>query len=242
LGIFSSTLVETVVWGTMRFRPRRRVRGLASNLSTSNHNPGAEISTRPTIDFTMRTMTSDDNLLCRPFRQLARNALLSNRRLDIACMALAPGEWEAERTSFFPSLKETMVHLLDADRWYIDTFRGNCPGIANEAGSRATAAEFARERAEVDAWLVDYCESLTAEGLSREIVIEWPDRTFAETLADTLLHFFMHGQHHRGQVHAMLAGSSVTPPQLDEFIQASITEPRADDLAALGWDEARLTR
>jgi uncharacterized damage-inducible protein DinB len=185
---------------------------------------------------------SSDDAICRPLRQMARNALLSNRRLDIACMALAPGEWEAPRTSFFPSLRETMVHLLDADRWYIDIFRGDRPGIAAEAGSRATAADFARERAEVDAWLVEFCEGLRAGELSREIVNAWPDRTFTETLADTLLHFFLHGQHHRGQVHAMLAGSSVAPPQLDEFIQVNVTDPRANDLAALAWDEARLTR
>jgi len=185
---------------------------------------------------------SDDAAICRPLRQMARNALLSNRRLDIACMALGPGEWEAARTSFFPSLKETMVHLLDADRWYVDMVRGDRPGILTGPGSRATAAEFARERAEVDAWLVEFCEGLVAADLSRELVNEWPDRTFTETLADTLLHVFLHGQHHRGQVHAMLAGSSVAPPQLDEFIQVNTPDLRVDDLAALGWDETRLTR
>ena len=186
-------------------------------------------------------MTVDD-AICRPLRQMARNALLSNRRLDMACMALGPGEWEAARTSFFPSLKETMVHLLDADRWYVDMIRGDRPGMANEAGNRETVAEFARERAEVDAWLVDFCEALTVDELSREIVNAWPDRIFTETLADTLLHVFLHGQHHRGQVHAILAGSSVAPPQLDEFIQVNVPDLSADDLAAVGWDEVRLTR
>ena len=47
-------------------------------------------------------------------------------------------------------------------------------------GSQAAAirlAEFARERAEVDAWLIDFCEILTAQELSRKISIPWPDRT-----------------------------------------------------------------
>lgn len=183
-----------------------------------------------------------DNVACRPFRQMARNALLANRRLDGACMALEPGEWEAARTSFFPSLKETMVHLLDADRWYAGLMRGDRAHLATPVGDRSTPSEFAREREGVDMWYVDFCEGLTVDDLSRRFEIEWPDRTFTETLGDTLLHVFLHGTHHRGQIHAMLAGSSVAPPQLDEFIQASITEPRADDLAALGWDEARLTR
>jgi uncharacterized damage-inducible protein DinB len=187
-------------------------------------------------------MTDLENPLCRPFRLLARNARLANRRLDLACMALGPGEWEAARVSFFPSLKETMVHLLNADRYYIDTFRGDHSGIVNPAGLRADAAEFARERDEVDAWLIGYCEGLADGDLSRAVTIEWPDQTFTETLGDTLLHFFLHGQHHRGQVHAMLAGSSVRPPQLDEFVLAGDVGARADDLKALGWDEARLKR
>jgi len=184
-------------------------------------------------------MTAFKNPLCRPFRLLARNARLANRRLDLACMTLRPGEWEAARVSFFPSLKETMVHLLNADRYYIDTFRGSRPGIATSSGSRADAAEFARERADVDEWLVDYCEGLADADLSRAVTIEWPDQTFTETLGDTLLHFFLHGQHHRGQVHAMLAGSSVRPPQIDEFMLSGDAGARAGDLKALGWDEAR---
>jgi uncharacterized damage-inducible protein DinB len=190
----------------------------------------------------MDDMTLPADSIGRPYRQLARNARLANARLDRACMALRPGEWEATRTSFFPSLKETMVHLLNADRYYIDTLRGERPGLQGEPDDRGTAAEFALERAEVDDWLVDFCEALTAEDLSRKIKIPWPEKTLTETVADTLLHVFLHGQHHRGQVHAMLSGTSVPPPQIDEFILTENDDARVEDLEALGWTESRLTR
>ena len=48
--------------------------------------------------------------------------------------------------------------------------------------------------------------------------------------------------HHRGQVHAMLSGSSVAPPQLDEFVLTGDSRFRGDDLAALGWSEDELMR
>jgi uncharacterized damage-inducible protein DinB len=190
----------------------------------------------------MDSTSPSPDLICRPYRQLARNARLANARLDRACMALRPGEWEATRTSFFPSLKETMVHLLNADRYYIDTLRGALPGPPTPPGSRTTAAEFSAERADVDDWLVAFCETLTAQALSRKISIPWPDRTLTETVADTLLHVFLHGQHHRGQIHAMLSGTSVPPPQIDEFILVDNGEARAEDLRALGWSETRLTQ
>jgi uncharacterized damage-inducible protein DinB len=61
-------------------------------------------------------------------------------------------------------------------------------------------------------------------------------------MEDVLGHLFQHQTHHRGQVHAMLAGSSVTPPQLDEFIVADDARFRGDEIAALGWSEERLMR
>ena len=39
-----------------------------------------------------------------------------------------------------------------------------------------------------------------------------------ERIGDILAHVFLHDIHHRGQVHAMLSGTSVAPPQLDEFL------------------------
>jgi uncharacterized damage-inducible protein DinB len=187
-------------------------------------------------------MSANTDLPTRPYRQLARNALLANARLDRACIALGPGEWEAPRISFFPSIMATMVHLLNADRYYIGTLVAGAPGLSAPEGNRLTPNDFSRERAAVDAWFVDFCEDLTEAGSRRLVSIPWPDKTFSETVGTTLLHVFLHGQHHRGQVHSMLSGTSVPPPQIDEFVLAGDDTARADDLIGLGWTEERLGR
>ena len=46
--------------------------------------------------------------------------------------------------------------------------------------------------------------------------------------------------HHRGQVHVMLAGTTVAPPQLDEFLMPGNAPLRAADMPTLGWIEADL--
>ncbi|MES2960433.1 MAG: damage-inducible protein DinB, partial [Pseudomonadota bacterium] len=51
---------------------------------------------------------------------------------------------------------------------------------------------------------------------------------------------FNHQTHHRGQAHAMLAGTSIAPPQLDEFMLPSEAHLRTVDMAALGWREAHV--
>jgi len=55
-----------------------------------------------------------------------------------------------------------------------------------------------------------------------------------------IAHLLNHQVHHRGQAHAMLAGTAARPPQLDEFLMPSEAHLRVDDLRALGWSEARL--
>ena len=94
----------------------------------------------------------------------------------------------------------------------------------------------------MDAAAAALCEGLQAADLGREVRIHRGDRVQLERLDDTLLHLFLHDQHHRGQVHAMLSGSSVPPPQLDEFLMADDARFRVADLAAAGWDEAALAR
>jgi len=52
-----------------------------------------------------------------------------------------------------------------------------------------------------------------------------------------LLHLFQHQIHHRGQAHAMLSATSVSPPQLDEFFASEEAPLRAEEFVALGWTE-----
>ena len=49
----------------------------------------------------------------------------------------------------------------------------------------------------------------------------------AESATRLLAHLFQHQIHHRGQAHAMLAGTRVEPPQLDEFFCANEAHLRA---------------
>ena len=61
------------------------------------------------------------------------------------------------------------------------------------------------------------------------------ERRYRERAQDVLAHLFQHDIHHRGQVHAMLAGTAVAPPQLDEFFLAQDADLRADELRTSGW-------
>jgi uncharacterized damage-inducible protein DinB len=180
----------------------------------------------------------------RVFRKLAYNNALANFRLHRACAALAPGEFEAPGTSFFPSIKSTLNHILTVDWFYVDGLEGGSLGRKAWKVEEPcqTIATLVLEQDKVDRRLVAICEALTPDALASVVNLHRGDRIQPELREDVLSHLFQHQTHHRGQVHAMLAGTSVRPPQLDEFIVADDARFREGELAALGWTETRLMR
>lgn len=50
----------------------------------------------------------------------AQNNHWSNRRLFSACFALSHDEYVAKRTSFFPSIETTLLHILEVDGFYLE--------------------------------------------------------------------------------------------------------------------------
>ncbi|WP_428647942.1 DinB family protein [Roseibium sp.] len=153
------------------------------------------------------------------FRLMARNNAYANERLLEACCRLSQEDFEAERTNFFPSIRETLNHILEVDRYYLDALKEEGQGLSVfETPHLATARELGTAQEKTDRELIGFCDGLSEEVLDRSIAQDrGRNGIFHETVANTLLHLFQHQIHHRGQVHAMLAGTGAAPPQLDEF-------------------------
>ena len=137
-----------------------------------------------------------------------------------------------------------MNHIHLVDLFYIDALQGGTRGVSvfdNVEPYRDPSALFAAQFS-LDQTVIALVDSMTTGDLSRLVHIHRSDRIQIETVADTVMHVFLHDQHHRGQVHAMLSGTSIKPPQLDEFFMSDDARFRIDDLAALGWDESTLMR
>ena len=151
---------------------------------------------------------------------MARNDAWANARLLGACAALSDAEWRAPRTGFFPSLAATLSHVHWVDRYYIDalTEGGRGRGVYDDEpapGAEPSAGALMAEQAALDEALVRFCEGL--RDLALTVPTDRGERIVPERVDHLLLHVFQHRIHHRGQAHAMLSGTSVTPPQLDEF-------------------------
>jgi uncharacterized damage-inducible protein DinB len=179
--------------------------------------------------------------VCTILRIQARANRLANRRLHAAMAALTREDFHAARTSFFPSLAATLNHILAVDEYYIGALLRESD-IRQKSDRFVPAADLhslAEGQRASDERLIAFCDRLDAAGCDAEVAMDRGNGNIQRDLAGHVLsHLFMHQTHHRGQVHAMLSGTAVAPPQLDEFLMPSDASWRTADMAALGWDEA----
>jgi uncharacterized damage-inducible protein DinB len=154
------------------------------------------------------------------FSAMARNSAWSNYRLLSACEQLTDEEFAQERTSFFPSIQLTLNHNLIVDHMYMADMIGKGRSNIDLVGDvpYPRAPDLKRAQIEFDNSLIGLCDDFQPEDLDRIVSISWGNGDSSQEPVYLLLsHLFVHQIHHRGQAHAMLAGTSVPPPQLDEF-------------------------
>jgi uncharacterized damage-inducible protein DinB len=170
-------------------------------------------------------------------RRLAANNAWSNLRLHRECARLTRAEYEAKRTSFFPSIPETLSHILVVDWYYLDALEQGGKGLSvfeSETPFDDLGALSAAQR-EADKRLVAFADGLPSEDALDELVhLQRRGRVQDERVGDVLMHLNVHQTHHRGQIHAMLAGTVVKPPQLDEFFMSEELPLREAELRELG--------
>ncbi len=178
---------------------------------------------------------------------MACNNAWANHRLLAACMRLSPAEVTAPRTSFFPSLVATLNHIVTVDWFYVDALERALRGQPHNPDARAyfdpeqpftDCPALSDAQHAVDRRLISLCRDLQPPQLDRPVGILRRTGVQYETVTRTLAHLFQHQIHHRGQAHAMLAGTHVPPPPLDEFFCAGEADLRAAELAELGLSES----
>ncbi len=175
-------------------------------------------------------------------RRQAENNALSNHRLLTACAQLDHAAFVATRTSFFPSIHLTLDHIYCVDVYYLDTIEedGRERAAFDKEPAFETFAPLADAQQASDRRLMAFCDALGPGDVDRTVTMfRYDGSRPRERIGDVLQHLFVHQIHHRGQVHAMLADTTVAPPQLDEYFLAMDAPLRDADRAALAALRAR---
>lgn len=177
---------------------------------------------------------------------MAYNNAWANHRLLKACSCLSQDDFVLTRTSFFPSIKATLNHILTVDWYYIDALERSIKSEALNTEAWKffepeqpfeTCASLQLKQRETDKRLITLCKTLTDAAVNNLASIPRHDGIHTEQISRILTHLFQHQIHHRGQVHAMLTGTPIKPPQLDEFFCTGEANLRLDDFRELGFSE-----
>jgi uncharacterized damage-inducible protein DinB len=173
------------------------------------------------------------------YRAFAYNNAWANHRLLAACTNLTQEDFEAKRTGFFPSLQMTLNHIYVVDLFYVDALESGWLGPAawENPTPYPSLLELIPAQAAIDKRLIAVCNILTPDLLGSVVQVNRGSRIQTERRDRLLMHLFQHQIHHRGQVHAMLSGTAINPPQLDEFFSIAEAPLRASEFDDLGWTE-----
>ena len=155
--------------------------------------------------------------------RMARYNAWQNRNLTGAAATLDEAALQADRGAFFGSIPRTFSHLLWADQMWMSRLAGGEKpkvGVAGSATLWPDWAELLEARAAMDARILDWAATETAESLAGDLTwfsgLEGREVTLPRAVCIT--HVFNHQTHHRGQIHAMLTAAGARPGDTDFFM------------------------
>lgn len=159
--------------------------------------------------------------MLRHFGMFAHYNRWANTLLYDAAAQLSDAEFHENRGAFFGSLRNTLNHLLVADRMWMHRFTGTGEAAAIlNAIPHDALADLRVARAAEDQCIIDWVETLDDARLAADITYSPVTRLGAIThpLRAAVAQFFNHQTHHRGQAHCLLTAACGEAPSFDLLV------------------------
>jgi uncharacterized damage-inducible protein DinB len=140
----------------------------------------------------------------------------ANKRVLDACATLTEEQFTRGMGNSFPSVRDTLAHILGAEfAWYERLF-GRYPTALLSGADFPALAPLLRKFEEHDARLLDYVSKLSAADLDK--VLEYKNlsgKELSNPLWQIFQHLANHGTYHRGQVTTMFRQLGAKPVSTD---------------------------
>lgn len=122
---------------------------------------------------------------------------------------------EKEVISSFPSIKLTLVHIWQTERYWLSILKREAP--ETYSGFNGTTEEVLDGLLEKSAEVAGYIDSLSQEGIEETtlIVNPWFQSDFQNL--EYIMHLGNHSTYHRGQVITMARNAGLTDPPMTDY-------------------------
>lgn len=129
----------------------------------------------------------------------------ANHRILDAASALSTEAFAKDLGSSFPSVRDTLVHILSSEWVWLSRWRGHSPSGAPDSWDVSTLEGVRSQWTAVEQDQRAYISELTAAMLGRSIAYRTTKgEPFEQPLGQMLRHVVNHSTYHRGQVVTLL--------------------------------------
>ena len=143
----------------------------------------------------------------------------ANSRILESALTLGREEFVKTIPSSFPSLRDTLVHVLWSEWIWLQRWRGQSPSVVFLAGDYSDVGALKSRWAELHAEQQDFLRTLEEPALSRNVrYVNLRGETWEYALWKQMLHVVNHSSYHRGQAATMLRQLGRTPPATDFLV------------------------
>lgn len=163
-------------------------------------------------------------------RQLFKYNRWANQRMLAAAARLTDEQFQQDMNSSFPSVRDTLVHVMSAEWVWLSRLRGVSPAAMPDAWKQLLLPAVEREWAQLDALMQEHVAGLTDGDLDRPIsYTNIAGQPFVSTHVQILQHVVNHSSYHRGQVTTMLRQLGAAAPATDliAYYRTEVAVPAA---------------
>ncbi|MGD0547880.1 MAG: DinB family protein [Terracidiphilus sp.] len=141
-------------------------------------------------------------------------------RQSQTCTALTEEQFLRPLGNSFPSVRDTLVHLLAVEWLWLERWRGRSPRVLLFPEDFPTLAVICERWHTVEQEMKEYLAALPEEALEQPMTcIGTRGNTWSYALWRMMVHLLEHQTYHRGQVTALLRQLELEPPKVD-FLDA----------------------
>ncbi len=152
----------------------------------------------------------------------------ANAEVLDAVSALRPEQWTRDLKNSFPSVRNTLVHILWAEWIWLRRWKGVSPKSVFDPTEFATVDLLRTKWLEVEREQADFVTGLNEESLRAVIdYVNTRGESFAYPLWQILQHVVNHSTYHRGQITMMLRQLGATPVATDLLVFYDVMSRRA---------------
>ncbi len=136
-----------------------------------------------------------------------------------ACEALTEEQFLRPLGSSFPSIRDTLAHLVAAEWLWLERWRGRSPRSLLSSDEFPTLASVSERWRTVESEMREYLATLSEETLEGPVsYVNSKGETWTYTLWRMMIHLLNHQSYHRGQVATLLRQLGLKPPQVDFLV------------------------